>query len=308
MPGTIIYSRGFINNYVFYNFIIMLEERKISMMKQAIASAQKTLLSSIDEFLGSDEIILHDHDFAGKLPSLVVVFGSCLAAAKDAGMYLQNYREKKGAYPKVVCLPGISFGRCIKLGQPVDKWLMDILLQMGIPEDAFCTDVFNYPKMAPVDTLKEVIRKGHYKYIAVFSSRGYSVSTAIVLKEQIPTACFKFFYNPYISQEKLCLDSENLDEYGLDFILGEIIRLNMRRDTLPEYIQDHLMTMDVAKKYVKKGYVLGIQDHKEQEAVGLTNDQYKKLLEERLDNFEWLSEHEKAYQRTRRQVELLLKR
>ena len=287
----------------------MVKEQKFSMMKQALAGAQKTLLSSIDEFLNANELIMHDEDFTGKIPSLIVVFGTSLAAAKDAGEYLKNYRERKGYLPKILCLPGISFGRCVRLGQPVEDWLKSILMEMGVPEEQFCKTSFDFSKTTPVEALAEVMRKGHFKYVGVFSSRGYSVSTAIELKEKIPGGCFKFYCNPYIPQESWCLDSEDyVDGYGIDFILGEIIRLNMRRDTLPEYIQDHLMRLDVAIKYVKKGLVLGIQNCKEREAVGLTEEEYKSLLEKRVLDFPWMTNPRKAFQRTKQQIELLLSR
>ena len=103
---------------------------KISLIKQTIVKSQKTLLSVTDEFLTPSEVIVNTTDFSGKRPSLVVVFGSCLTAAKDAGKYIMNYRKRFGYYPKVICMPGLSLGRHINLGANVEYWLKYILYKM----------------------------------------------------------------------------------------------------------------------------------------------------------------------------------
>ncbi|MBR1948907.1 MAG: hypothetical protein IKA30_03840 [Alphaproteobacteria bacterium] len=283
--------------------------KEISLIKQTIAKSQKTLLSVANEFLSTNEIIYHDEDFATKKPSVVVIFGSCLTAAKDAGDYLQNYYEKFGSYPRVICMHGLSCSRHIKLGESVDYWLKYILCEMGIPKNVVHRDSFDFSSgEAPIEVLRRVIQKRRYKNVAVFSSRGYSVTTAITLKEEMPDVMFKFYSNPYIPQELLCMDSENMNGYGLDLILGEIIRLNMRRESLPEYIQEHLITMDVVLKFVEKGYVLGIQSCREREAVGLGEEQYKSLLARRKAEFPWFSNKEDAYRRTKAQISELLQR
>ena len=239
----------------------------------------------------------------------MIIFGTCLTAAKDAGDYLENYHNRYGSYPRVICMPGLSCSRYIKLGNSVENWIKYVLMEMGIPEKVVCRDSFEFTSTeTPIEVLKKVITRGRYKHIAVFSSRGYSVTTALTLKETLPNINFMFYCNSYIPQEKLCLDSEDMSGYGLDLILGEVIRLNMRRDSLPEYVSEHLMQMDVALKFVEKGYVLGIQSCEEREAVGLGEEQYKALLDRRLKDFPWLKDTEKSYARTKRQISELLKR
>lgn len=283
--------------------------KELSLIKQTIARGQKTLLSATNEFLSTKELILSSEDLSGKKPSLMVIFGTCLTAAKDAGEYLKNYHNRYGSYPRVICMPGLSCSRYIKLGNSVENWIKYVLMEMGIPEKVVCRDSFEFtPTKTPIEVLKEVITKGRYKHIAVFSARGYSVTTALNLKGVLPDINFMFYCNPYIPQEELCLDSENMGAYGLDLVLGEIIRLNMRRDSLPEYVKEHLMQMDVALKFVEKGYVLGIQSCEEREAVGLGEEQYKALLARRLKDFPWLNDAEKSYARTKSQIAELLKR
>lgn len=280
---------------------------EISFIKERIARAQKTLLSGLNNFLSPKEMIIDDNDFSGHVPSLVVVFGECLTAAKDAGGYLRNYQKRYNRYPKVICLPSVLLNDNIEYGESVDKLLQKILTSMEIPEDVVYRNNFDYSsEKMPIDVLKSVIKRGHYKHVAVFSSRGYSVSTAIVLKDCLSSVNFKFFCNPYRTREMLCVDSEKLDSYGLDLLLGEIIRLNMRFNTLPEHIKKYILPMDIVKKYIVKGYVLGIVDEQEFKALGLSYEEYNKLLIQRINDFPWLREQKLAKKRIDSQIKELI--
>jgi hypothetical protein len=90
-------------------------------------------------------------------------------------------------------------------------------------------------------------------------------------------------------------DADRLDSFGLDLILGEIVRLNMVRPTLPFYVRRYLMPMETAASLINKGYVMGLNNEEEMKAVGLDKDQFSELLYKTLEKFPWITNDNARY-------------
>lgn len=272
--------------------------KEISRFKDAEAHSQKTLLSNPKYVLGSDKIIVNSADLsASKVPGLVVIFGDSLSIAYDAVNYLKNYFKKFGHYPNVVCLSGCSASKYVDFGAPVESWLKRILLSKGIPEDVVNRNCIDSSKNDPVDALKSFLKSSRYKHVSVFVARGYVISTVMALKQNMPNIDFKFFNKEYVSDcyleefglKQTCIfDTDDLSSLGLDLILGQLVRLNLVRDTLPDKLKDYLMPLNKVKKYTDKGYILGLRTEEEMNAVGISSDKFNEMLPKRLADLEWI--------------------
>ena len=282
--------------------------QETSHFKANIAKQQKTLLSDYRTVLSPKQIVLNHSDFDGGAPRLIVIFGTCLTAVRDAGLYLQKYYNRCKKYPRVICLPGLSSSKYIKYGMPIENWMKVILMQMGIPKEVVKRDVFDFNKRDVIDVLRDFLKRTKYKNVLVFSSRGYSVNTALTLMQEFPEVNFKYFDNAYIKDEDLNLDAENLDlGYGLDLLLGEIVRLNLNKEKFPNfYLSENLMTLNIARKFIEKGYVLGLRSEDEWRAVGIDRNKAMEMIVWRMADFDWMSER-RAFDHTKQQIHDLLK-
>lgn len=276
-----------------------MENLKLSLFETSLVASQKTLFSAMREVLGPDKILSEENIYNEK-PSVVAIIGDSLSIVYDAIEYLQKQHQRYGTYPKVLCLPGMSSSRYIDYGRPIQSWMETILCENSIPEKNIekITDF-----QAFVEYLETVASSDDFQMI-VFTARGYSVSAIVALKKLIEKYNIKFFEKCYISSDYLeefglkavtIFDADRLDSFGLDLILGEIVRLNMIKFTLPFYIRKYLMTMDMVASLIKKGYVLGLNTEYEMQAVGLDKDQFSELLYKRLEDFPWIANGNARY-------------
>jgi hypothetical protein len=204
--------------------------------------------------------------------------------------YLQGYAKTHGKYPKVITLPGVSSSKYVDWGFPEEEWLKTILVNNGIPEK-------NVLSLCSIDDVKNFIRKHHYKHVSVFAARGYSVSTVISLKQLIPDIDFKYFEKEFLSKDWMAeegivsncvFDTDKLSSLGMDLLLGQIVRLNLVRDTLHQYLKEYLMPLETVKKFTDKGYILGLNTEEEMNAVGIHLEDFNERLPKRLADFEWM--------------------
>lgn len=287
------------------NYWFMAEKKfaeKISAFKYAMIGAQKTLLSQVSEIVAPENIISKGNCFThrNKVPLVVAIFGDSLSIVYDAAIYLKRYHERYGKYPTVVCLPGLSMSKYIDFGMPIESWMKMILLNKGIPEEyIYCyeqDDMTRGPVAVLKDFLEDMSHYIHDVHVAVFAARGYSVSTILALRKGIPDTEFMVFDKEYISSEYLeeqgikptCIfDTDCLDSLGLDLILGELVRLHLAYKSLPVYLKRHIMPLDKVKKFIDKGYILGLNTEAEMNAVGLSFQEFYEKLHSRLADIEW---------------------
>jgi hypothetical protein len=261
-----------------------------------LIASQKTLLSQVSEIVPSNDVIIKGGGLDRKTsPRLMVIFGDSLSIVYDAVDYLHRYYDKFGVYPKIVCLPGSSLSKHVNFGKPVETWMKIILLDNGIPEDAFYQDLGSSRDV--ICTLGRVFNATRCSRVAVFAARGYSVSTILMLQENFPEISFKFFAKAYVSSEYMeeygmrsnCIfDTDCLDSLGIDLILGELVRLHLMYDALPVYLKRHLMPLEKVKKFTDKGYILGLNTEEEINAVGLSVQEFVAMVPERLCDFDWI--------------------
>jgi len=274
-------------------------EKKMNSFALAVIAANKTLLSATREVLTLDKIVSDENVYDVK-PSVIAIFGDSLSIVYDAVDYLKKYNQKYGDYPQVLCIPGMSVPRYIDYGRPIQSWMKTILLEKNIPEEKIerITDFQNFENY-----LKTVASSENFEMI-VFTARGYTLSTIQALKKFVGKYNIKFFERNYISAEYMetyglkdnsIFDADRLNSFGLDLILGEIVRLNMVRPTLPFYVRRFLMPMETAASLINKGYVMGLNNEEEMKAVGLDKDQFSELLYKRLEDFPWITNENARY-------------
>lgn len=272
--------------------------QEISKIKRSSIAGQKTLLSQVREIVDFDDIILDDSDFrGGKRSRLVVVFADSLSIMSDVASYLNKYYARYGEYPCVVCLPGSSSSKYVDFGMPIETWMKIALCASDIPESVVYRYDIDSSNGGPIEALKSFLKKARYKHASVFTARGYSVSTIVSLKREIPDIDFKFYDKAYISEDCMekwgmkssaIFDTDDLEDLGIDLILGELVRLNLIYNQLPNYLQRYLMPLETVKKYTDKGYILGLNTEEEMKAVGISVEQFDEMLPKRLADLEWI--------------------
>ena len=276
--------------------------KEVSSFKYAMIASQKTLLSQVSEILPAKNIISREDFFTkkSKRPLVLAIFGDSLSIVYDAVNYLERYYKKYQSYPTILCLPGASLSQYVRWGS-IDAYMREILINGGIPEKYIYSFGRDIAKENPVALVKEFITGAEgYIYdipVAVFSPRGYSVSTLLALKKALPDTEFFAFSKEYLSEEYMsknsmrstCIfDTDRLDSIGMDLMLGELVRMHLSYETLPEYFQEHIMPLEKVTKFIDKGYILGLNSVEEMEAVGLTPDMFMDMATSRMSDFEWI--------------------
>ncbi len=191
----------------------------------------------------------------------VLVVGDNFRAAAEAAVFLKDYREKFGGYPKIFCIAGLSTPKAVDYGYDSSFWAKIILIRMGIPKRLVKFYRFSNPKN-PLAGVFYFINNMHLSRIAVFSSRGYSLPVAAKLFMMRPEIEWMFFENPHVPLEKRIFEAEILGEEGfaIDAMVSAIFKLRHKRGNMlsPEY-KDMCPDNDELKQVLEQGYVLGIK-------------------------------------------------
>ncbi len=262
---------------------------EMSNIKRANAGMMKTLLSAVREVVTFDKLLPKDAQGANT-PKLMLIFGDSLSIAFDVLEYLQGYVKMFEKYPMIITLPGVSSSKYIDWGMPEETWLKTILTNNGVPEKKI-------QSLSSINDVKDFIRKHHYRHVSVFAARGYSVSTIVTLEQLIPEINFRYFEKEYVSKDWMAeegvvsncvFDTDKLSSVEMDLLLGQLVRLNLKREKLPEYLQEYLMPLEIVKKFTDKGYILGLNTEEEMNAVGISLEEFNEMLPKRLADFEWI--------------------
>lgn len=240
----------------------------------------------------------------------VLVVGDNFRAAAEAAQFLHHQNRKFGVYPKVICVSGFNTPAWIDYGHEASFWLKFILMRLGIPK----AEVKRYdPPFGdnPTPVLVNFFA-GHreLKKVAVFSSRGYSLTVAQELFLKLPEISWSFFENPVIQLEERIFDAEIIGENGfaVDLMLANIAHScqdwEIRRCRLSAESQNNFPKMDVMAKFLLKGYALGMKGYRDWNFFGIKPSVGIILSNGRKDDFRRMKENPRQY--VRRQVEQLI--
>ena len=270
-------------------------KRVLSLSEQREVMRWETWLTATSGFrceYGSRQIPLPTVSIFGgpKLkPDIVLVVGDSLRAAAEAAAFLRHYQRMEEAYPEVVCMPGFTTAPIIDLGYSAEWWLKVILMRLGIPKKV----LKRHPKPVfdrrdPCETLEDMLaEKPDIRTAVVFSSRGYSMAVAQELYQRIPQVRWVFYDNPVVQVEERIFDAENVFSGGIavDIMIGSIIHARQDWDIVRYKLSSESRYTAPKKLHlrnlVEKGYVLGLENDRDWEYLGLYAEDYADLIAER---------------------------
>ena len=196
----------------------------------------------------------------------VLVVGDNLRAAAEATDFLLHHKKMRGSYPEIICAPGFSIPAAIDFGYPAEWWLKVIMLCLGIPKELLKQHKLCFDRRDPCWNLTEFFaERRKIKTVVVFSSRGYSMTVAQELYQQIPRINWVFFDNPMVQLEDRIFDTENISSGGLgiDLLIGGMAHVwqdwgSFRYPLSSETRRNAPKKLPV-KNLVHRGYVLGLE-------------------------------------------------
>jgi hypothetical protein len=321
----------------------------ISLAKERRIEAERTRFASVGIYVDQAHLIKSLEIITMDSPSLVIVVVDSLVVAPDLLKYANNFYKKLGRYPVILCINGFSGCKWMKYTNSMNLYMKRFLIRCGIPVKNVI--VPQVDEKDHIVFLRNYMEKRLLNRASVFASRNYSLSTAIALREAVPEVDLRFYESPYVSDDmarmtglipssNAIFDVDDISSLGLDLLIGQIIRLNMRKAQLFSHISEDmspriykklealfenyesiepedevwlilkkkltlsvlkkhltvfggLMSIEVAKKFVAKGYVLGLSTKEERQAVGLSEEEFEKVLVHRLKDFPWRHSHRK---------------
>lgn len=241
----------------------------------------------------------------------VLVVGDNFRAAAEAAEFLHNQNRKFGIYPKVICCSGFNTPAKINYGHEATFWLKFILQRLGIPK-AMVKQYDPPYNDAPMPALIDFfVKHSELNRIAVFSSRGYSLTVAQELFCKLPRINWSFFENPVIPQSDRIFEAEIIGEDGfqVDLMLAAIAHSyqdwETKRYRLSAESQKNFPELEVMKKFLFKGYALGMQGYRDWNFFGVDARKGVELATDRKRDFLWMNQN--PCQHIRRQVEELVK-
>ncbi len=271
------------------------ERRKISEYKIREACSYKPWLS-----VGNSDVTIEKKGKEVEIPTVsilgthkpidvVLIVGDNFRAAAEAVEFLNNCKNRFGVYPEVVCMPGLCTPSRINYGN-TEFWLKLILISLGIPKGVVKQHKLEFGEN-PVEDLR-LFLKDHKKMkkIAVFSSRGFSMSVAQLLMFNFPKHKLYFYDNQFVAEEDRIFEAELIgpEGFAIDLMIANIIHSaqgwNTKRCPLIATCRPEIPIM---RKIAQKGYLLGIVDYEDLVSLGMEGGDAFELLCDRQREFPW---------------------